>query len=79
MLSLFVCVVCGSSTHQRGFDPDALGRLESKGQIPALRKNKSLAVQRQRNAPWFDRQQIRVLTPPNTQETAEDICKPQLV
>lgn len=33
-----VCAVCGNSAHQGGFDTNALGGLESQGQIPDLEK-----------------------------------------
>lgn len=46
-LSVCVCVceVCGSSTHQGGFDPNALCSLESQGQIPDLKTNKPLGFE----------------------------------
>lgn len=40
-----VCEVCVSSAHQGGFDANALGGLESQGQIPDLKKNKPLGVE----------------------------------
>lgn len=45
MLTKCVCGVCGRSTHQGGFDANALGGLESQGQIPDLKKNKPLDVE----------------------------------
>ena len=41
----YVCEVRGRLTHQGGFDANALGSLESQGQIPDLKKNKPLGVE----------------------------------
>lgn len=46
---VYVCEVYGSSTHQGGFDANALSGLESQGQIPDLKKNKPLGVETLRN------------------------------
>lgn len=40
-----VCEVFGGSTHQGRFDANALGSLESQGQIPDLKKNKPSCVE----------------------------------